>query len=509
MKRIHISDTLDKNNPTCDLKKKNLFFKSQELKRNLRFLCSISGGQDSILKFFLLLHKFKIDHPNNKQNEFFEKVLNLPKNNFTQKSFYSSKLSSLTLFNCHHFWQRKNFICSSFTFRLSFLFYCPYALLLPTILPLTENRSRQWRKKMFLRFSKLQQISYILTGHTQTDRVEKNLLNVFRGTGSRGISGLLFFPFKKTSNFYFSPFILKKIKYLNTRKFLFEAQKLQNHWLIFLNPKKKQKPQDYYLKQSFKHSKRFYFSKAATREFDQIQPLVFSSLQVVPNFSVGFPDFDLVSKSQVFGSEMNVKCLIKKKKFLEKFTKINSGIDTTSSSFNFYSKACEMNLRTFKPIQSLTRFTLSKLVKAYQLPIINDLTNFSLLFSRAKIRHQILPVIRSLFHKKLDSSLLHFFKIVEKDCNTLEKQNLVFYFLITILQGSSIKTKKVLHDKAFRLSKSLIFNILKKTNDANLESAFFQKLLLNYLDREVNFLQLSKIQNQLVEKILRVNNINL
>jgi len=498
MKRIHISDTLD--TPPTDFQKKKFFCESQELKIKLRFLCSISGGQDSILNFFLLLHKFKIYDTDNTKNKLFDEVLKFPKNNFTKKNCSSPKLYSLTLFNCQHFWQRKNFICSSFAFRISFLVDCPYALVLPTILPLKENRARQWRKKMFLRFSKLQQISDILTGHTQTDRVEKNLLNVFRGTGSRGINRFSFLPLRKTSNFYFSTFILKKIKSFNSRKFLFETQKFKNTWLIFLNPEKKQQRQAYYLKQSFKHSKKFHFTRAAAREFHQLRPLFFSSDQAARNFSVDFPDFDLVSETENCESEMTVKSLLKKKKFFEKSTELKSRIDTTSSSFNFYSKAFDINVRTVKPIQSLTRFTLSKLVQAYQLPIITDLTNFSLLFSRAKIRHQILPVIRSLFHKKLDSSLLHFFKIVEKDCNTLEKQNLVFYFLISIMYASLFKTKKVLHDKKSRGSIPLILNVFKKRSDPNLNSTFFQKLLVNYLDRELNFLQLSKIQNQLIEK---------
>jgi tRNA(Ile)-lysidine synthase TilS/MesJ len=159
----------------CNKKNKFFCFSSQTkelLNKQTSFLCTLSGGQDSILAFFLFLH--------NKKKE------------------------NLNILYCQHLWQLKNFFAVKFLFQLSFLNNIPYILILPQNLVLTENESRDWRQKNFYRISKIEYIQTSLTGHTQTDILEKNLNNLLRGTSPAGLSGLNFLNFQRKTPLLFS-----------------------------------------------------------------------------------------------------------------------------------------------------------------------------------------------------------------------------------------------------------------------------------------------------------------
>ena len=141
------------------------------VKNQMSFLCTLSGGQDSILTFFLLLH--------------------------------NSKKDDLQIVYCHHFWQIKNFFSTRFVFQLSCLMKVPYTLILPQTFFLTENESRTWRKKNFCRVSQREHFLTSLTGHTETDILEKHLHNIFRGTSPAGLSDLTFLKCKNKVVFFF------------------------------------------------------------------------------------------------------------------------------------------------------------------------------------------------------------------------------------------------------------------------------------------------------------------
>ena len=141
------------------------------VKNQKRLLCTLSGGQDSILNFFLLLH--------------------------------SSKKDYLQIVYFHHFWQIKNFFSTRFIFQISSLMKVPYTLILPKTFFLTENESRTWRKKNFCRISQREHFLTSLTGHTETDTLEKHLHNVLRGTSPAGLSDFNFLKSKNKVVFFF------------------------------------------------------------------------------------------------------------------------------------------------------------------------------------------------------------------------------------------------------------------------------------------------------------------
>ncbi|MGL5034332.1 MAG: tRNA lysidine(34) synthetase TilS, partial [Microcystaceae cyanobacterium] len=54
----------------------------------------------------------------------------------------------------------------------------------------TEAAAREWRYQALTEIAETEQISYVVTGHTQSDRAETLLYNLIRGSGSEGLTAL-------------------------------------------------------------------------------------------------------------------------------------------------------------------------------------------------------------------------------------------------------------------------------------------------------------------------------
>ena len=219
-----------------------LFTTNQVLSEKTRLLCALSGGQDSIVTFFILFHLLSISKQLYKKDTFLyglvpkgePHLISLSQKLFAQKKGNKTiKLPRIEIVYCHHFWQPKNFFCSEFIFQLSFLVHIPYTLILPKTILASENRSREWRKKNFYRFLELEKIATLVTGLTKSDTLEKNLTNLFRGTSPKSLSKDFIFYSKKTSTMFFCFLIFKPIIFsfsLRKRKqsadmFLFYSEK--------------------------------------------------------------------------------------------------------------------------------------------------------------------------------------------------------------------------------------------------------------------------------------------
>jgi tRNA(Ile)-lysidine synthase TilS/MesJ len=87
----------------------------------------------------------------------------------------------------------------------------------------------------------------------------------------------------------------------------------------------------------------------------------------------------------------------------------------------------------FKPLERTPRVTVSKLMNFYSLPLIVDITNFSLTFSRNKIRHNLIPFSHFFFHRNSESLLIHFFQIIEFESDYREKKFKEFFCLVQFL----------------------------------------------------------------------------
>ena len=84
-------------------------------------------------------------------------------------------------------------------------------------------------------------------------------------------------------------------------------------------------------------------------------------------------------------------------------------------SMRYYSRLREVKIYLEKPIEKETRQTILKLAKIYDLPVFQDITNFSFHSSRNKIRHIVFPFLGSIFQKKVNFSLSHFFEILKQE----------------------------------------------------------------------------------------------
>jgi tRNA(Ile)-lysidine synthetase-like protein len=149
-----------KNTKLIDLVNKTheVITKQNLIKPKQLILITISGGQDSICLFFILLQ-----------------LKRQWKWNFG-------------VLYCNHFWQINAFYTSSLILNLSFLFLIPTYLNLPSDNIFSEQKSRNWRYYQFKRLSFFYRYEIITTAHTATDRIETTFFQLIRGTGTGGLS---------------------------------------------------------------------------------------------------------------------------------------------------------------------------------------------------------------------------------------------------------------------------------------------------------------------------------
>lgn len=137
----------------------NFFLKNEYFPKFSKDLCSISGGQDSMFLFFLLLHL---------------------KN---QRNF------KLHFLYCNHLWQISNFHSFKQIYKLAYFFESSLSIVIAEKFIKNELDARIWRKFCYLRISNLEHCSRFLLGHTATDYLETAFFNLIRGASPQGLCG--------------------------------------------------------------------------------------------------------------------------------------------------------------------------------------------------------------------------------------------------------------------------------------------------------------------------------
>ena len=156
-------------------------------------LCTVSGGQDSILTLMIFMH------------------------------FQSEYRLKIQIIHCHHFLQLKNFYCFWQLVRISYLFEMPISIVLTTEYLKNENQARKWRQISFERICQFNRCSITILGHTASDKLETILSNLKRGTSSQGLSTLSSInSYENNSVFGFFPCnLIRKVGKIEKRKGLF------------------------------------------------------------------------------------------------------------------------------------------------------------------------------------------------------------------------------------------------------------------------------------------------
>lgn len=138
---------------------KNLIYRNL-LPKNQRLLVAVSGGQDS-----LCLIKLLID--------------------------LQSKWGwFLAIIHCDHRWRTDSQANADYVKNLANTWEIPYYQKNADIIPKTEADARKWRYQVLGEIAVNYNFSYVVTGHTASDRAETLLYNLIRGSGSEGLASL-------------------------------------------------------------------------------------------------------------------------------------------------------------------------------------------------------------------------------------------------------------------------------------------------------------------------------
>lgn len=177
------------------------------LNQKENILCAVSGGQDSVFLFFLLLHLQK---------------------------HWNLKIK-VVCFN--HFWQNKNFSSMHQVWKLLFVFKNPLYLVFSETFLDNEQKAREWRQFALTRISNIESCKKIFTGHTGSDQIETAFWHLIRGASPQGFGSLKYKTSLLSKNYLF-----KNPKFLDSDILKFQLLKMKNsekNLFIYKNLKQK------------------------------------------------------------------------------------------------------------------------------------------------------------------------------------------------------------------------------------------------------------------------------
>ncbi|MGB3535522.1 MAG: tRNA lysidine(34) synthetase TilS [Microcoleaceae cyanobacterium] len=132
----------------------------QLLPKAQRLLVAVSGGQDSLCLIQLLLDL-------------------QPKWQW-----------ELAIAHCDHGWRTDSKKNADYIQQLAKHWQIPYYQLTASGIAKTEASARKWRYQVLAEVAENHQYSYVVTGHTNSDRAETLLYNLVRGSGADGLQAL-------------------------------------------------------------------------------------------------------------------------------------------------------------------------------------------------------------------------------------------------------------------------------------------------------------------------------
>jgi tRNA(Ile)-lysidine synthetase-like protein len=436
------------------------FILSQKTKINPKdnCICGLSGGQDSVLLFIILLHV---------------------------KKQWNIKIQVL---HFHHFWQQKNFFCAQQVWQLSCLFKNPIYIIISEVFLDTEKKARQWRHEGLERVSSLEKCNKILTGHTASDRIETAFWHLIRGTSPQGLISLKWQTtlLVQTQFFSFSQFFTLDTHILSVSQFLKR-----------INNKKSEISKINSIYKRSKNKKKLgtlVFSPLAMESLMRQHlgnnaialgnTFPFLSIKKNKNFEFlltkkDFKQYGIVSVSikELIKKLLNYE--IKKQKSKQHFYKKNNktfsflifnycelltfyGVKSykivflekkkhTTSSFLLFNLFFHKK-NVLRPLLVIHRNDVTFFSKKYFLPVLCDPSNEKFCWSRNRIRHQLFPLLRFFFNPNTECIINNFLEISVEEQKYIESiiQKILKYWLKKHQNYNNIKNQLQLFPKAIQ-----------------------------------------------------------
>lgn len=293
-------------------------FKNQLVKPDQNLLISISGGQDSIVLFFIF---------------------------FILKKQLNVKISTIY---CNHLWHPNSIYTFLHLSKICYILETEFSYAINVNGASSEQLARNWRLKNYLRVINFFAYNSVLTGHTESDSSETFLFNLIRGSGVTGISAL-----KEK----------KKLRPLTKNEF-----KISDKNLLFFEKLKR------------KELKKKIFT-----------PIKKRSKQLIKNYC--YP--------QNNGIPINLQSIEKK--------------------FFIFRDREEKPISILRPLLKYSRFDIYHICRTYRIPVFPDLTNQKKIYTRNRLRKQILPTLRFFFNPKVDGIFSKYNNIISTQDDILEK----------------------------------------------------------------------------------------
>jgi tRNA(Ile)-lysidine synthase TilS/MesJ len=362
-------------------------------------ICALSGGQDSILLFTILLH--------------LKKVWNL----------------KISVVYCHHFWQLQNMYTVKEIWKLTFLFQIPICLFFAEDKLQSEASARVWRQNKFCRSLEFFHSYTIAMGHTASDRIETALWHIARGTSPKGLMSLQ--PYREFRSHQFTrtsdqlPFFFQQDQQ--------NIDKIEYVW----------KP-EFQQKSLNKTTSQLFWNRPFKR--------CFSPYDDIRIFHKAFGNYTDVKIS----SRYERVCCKKKKNY-------NTEIPTIFGNFGIV-----------RPLYDFHRCDVNLIVSQNNLPRITDRTNQNMIFTRNRIRSEILPLLRYFINRQND---LHLYTYLQM--NEVQQT-----FLETLL--------RTLIESYCNIPKSI--ELLLQLPEA-LQSECIYLIVKSYTARQISILQIKKLRS--------------
>lgn len=386
---------------------------------NQTYMCAISGGQDSVLLFIVLLH--------------LKKQFNI----------------NIQLVHFQHFWQPKNFFFSQHIWKLAFTFNHPLYIVFSERILEKEKKAREWRQQGLQRVSTIEKSTTILTGHTASDRVETSFWHLIRGTSIQGLLSLKSQKnLKPEIDFFNCPFFTStKSKFLKKNKQFFPVTlhfHSVNRKTSFSREKKKQgKKKLIYFKT--KNKKKISFYLILPCHFFTTDKLVFFYKTInQKNFLQHKKLFNYYKKKNFYSLFLFSPLMVlnwRQNSFIIMQNKILLN-DKTRSTLVFFDVFFSKKYIS-RPLLIFHRNDIMGFSKNELLPIVLDPSNKKIYWSRNRIRHQLFPILRFFFNPNTEYVINNFLEISFEEQNYIEYlvEKIIYYWIEKASNFSSLENQ--------------------------------------------------------------------